>query len=682
MSWMSAAEIAAAKLPCLPQTKQGVIAIALREGWATRRDRRGRPLHRERAGRGGGREWHVGVLPGPAQLELAKRAAAAGRLAGAPVEALLKPAAEATPALAPTRPSEAEEAAWEAFLRLPAKTRGEAQRRLQVLAEVAIFTPTLGRDGAVRHVAATSEPRIAPSTIWTWIERTRGLAAHMRITALADRPKGRPARAPIDARAFDLFKSDWLRTSQPTYQQSFRAVQAVAAKQGWPVPALKTMVRRLHEEVPARTILLARLGPKALAASFPHQTRDRTAFKAMEHVCADGHKWDFWVTHPTTGKPVRPISIVWQDLYSNKILSIRHGVGEGAHLVQLALHDMVRDHGAPDHAWLDNGRGFAAKGITGGASHRHRFKPKADDPEGLLVQLGVEVHWSTVAHGQAKPIERAFGDFARDISRHSAFEGAYTGNRPDRKPEGASPAKAVDWETFERIVAEGVAAHNARAGRRTAVCGGTLSFDAAFEASFATRLAAIPTAAQLRAMLLAAEPVTVRRPDGSVFLAGNRYWAEPLACRMGEKVVLRADPDALWEPVSVHALDGAWICDAECVEATGFADQAAARRHAQAKRALIKATKAHLEATRPHAPSEVAAIVLADPLDLPEPPKPAARRLATGLAAAAPRPAAVAEHDALLDFYAAHTERASRAHLRLVSDLPAGSLPPGDPAAG
>ena len=40
-------------------------------------------------------------------------------------------------------------------------------------------------------------------------------------------------------------------------------------------------------------------------------------------------------------------------------------------------------------------------------------KVKADDPLGIFPMLGVKVHWTSVhngrGHGQAKPIERAFG---------------------------------------------------------------------------------------------------------------------------------------------------------------------------------------------------------------------------------------------------------------------------------
>lgn len=67
-SWLTAQEIADAKLAGLPATKRGVQMLAEREGWAHRRDRTGKPLWRERTGRGGGKEWHVSLLPTASQL--------------------------------------------------------------------------------------------------------------------------------------------------------------------------------------------------------------------------------------------------------------------------------------------------------------------------------------------------------------------------------------------------------------------------------------------------------------------------------------------------------------------------------------------------------------------------------------------------------------------------------------
>ena len=224
----------------------------------------------------------------------------------------------------------------------------------------------------------------------------------------------------------------------------------------------------------------------------------------------------------------------------------------------------------------------------------------------------------------------------------------------------------MSWETFELIVAEGIAAHNARKGRRTAACGGVASFDDVFAASMEERAWLIrkPSPRQLAALLLQAEPVSVDRRDGSVRLAGNRYAAPELLAFGGKKVVLRVDPDALWEAASAWTMAGEFICTVGCIEKTGFADSQAARDHAAKKRAFMKAAKLALELNRPHAPNEVAALIMADAADAadapPPPPRQKVQQLMAGLAMAPAFAPAEDEFDDLLAEATRASERLGR----------------------
>ncbi len=179
--------------------------------------------------------------------------------------------------------------------------------------------------------------------------------------------------------------------------------------------------------------------------------------------------------------------------------------------MRLAFGDVVENYGIPDHCWLDNGRDFASHWITGGTPNRYRFKVRDDTPDGLMPQLGVQVHWTKPYSGQSKPIERAFRDFAGDIAKHPAFAGAYVGHKPTAKPENYG-AKAVDIETFLRVTGEGIAEHNARTGRRSHVAQ-LRSFDQAFAASYAQSPIRVAAEWQRRLWLLAAEAITISRAE-------------------------------------------------------------------------------------------------------------------------------------------------------------------------
>ena len=160
---------------------------------------------------------------------------------------------------------------------------------------------------------------------------------------------------------------------------------------------------------------------------------------------------------------------------------------------------------------LDNGRAFASKKITGQSRTRFRFKIREEDPEGLLTALGCNLHWTQPYSGQSKPIERAWKDITEEISRHPFCSGAYTGNKPDAKPENYGN-RAIPLADMQRHVAEQIAIHNARTGRKAAACAGR-SFDETFAASLAdpANIVTRATAAQRALWLLASEVIRAQR---------------------------------------------------------------------------------------------------------------------------------------------------------------------------
>src|SRR5690606_9617280 len=132
---------------------------------------------------------------------------------------------------------------------------------------------------------------------------------------------------------------------------------------------------------------LKREGEEALRRSVPSQRRTLDGLRALELVNIDGHKFDVFVTPQGGGKPIRPIMVAIQDVYSRKVLAWRIGGEESAVQTRLAFADLFRDVGIPRAVLMDNGRAFASKWITGGAKNRFRFKIRPEEPTGLLTGL-------------------------------------------------------------------------------------------------------------------------------------------------------------------------------------------------------------------------------------------------------------------------------------------------------
>jgi hypothetical protein len=443
-----------------------------------------------------------------------------------------------------------------------------------------------------------------PNTIRNWVKLVNGVNKSDWVTVLADQHTGRTAFAEITPEAWEVFKADYLRPAQPTFSACYDRLKRTAAKEGWTIPCCKTLENKMRRDVPANVITLLRQGTDALERTYPAQKRDRTVFHALEAVNGDGYQ--FWPFVDFGDEVIaKPTAWVWQDILSSKILSYRVDVSENTEVIRLATGDMIEKYGIPKHWYLDNTRAAANKTMTGGVKNRYRFTVKPEDPTGIIPMLGGEVHWATPGHGQSKPIERAFGigGLSEYVDKHPAFHGRGT------------KAKPVPLAEFEAILAEEVAAFNARTGRRGTVVMGR-SFDAVFNESYSRSVITKATPQQRRLWLLACENVTVNRLDASItmqFYNGpqgqNRYWNEALSRYASRKVTVRFDPANLQGDVHCYTLSGDYICAAQCTIAAGFNDADAAREHIRQRNKHKKAVKEQAQALKKMSALEAAQLL-------------------------------------------------------------------------
>ncbi|BCW89992.1 hypothetical protein sos41_31600 [Alphaproteobacteria bacterium SO-S41] len=591
--WYTSAELAALSLPGLPGTKRNINHLAAREGWALMRNAAGEALCRPRAGRGGGVEFHVTLLPEAAQ-------------------AFLKPAA--APSTVPDSPAEA----WAAFDRLPAKKKDAAKAKLAILQQVETLAPLIGRTAAV--AAAADEAKVSRASVYEWFKAVSSVERANRLPYLAPRHQGGQSRVEVDNAVVELYKSFWLQGSQPSAEKCWRSTARLATAQGITMPPLAVLRRRVKRDVPPAVEILYREGPDALKAAYPHQTRDRSGFFATEAMCSDTHNWDVMVEWPD-GTFGRPAMVGISDLYSGKLLAWRIGRSENSEALRITFVDAFRAFGVPQHLWIDNGAAYASKQLTGGQKSRYRFTIREEDPQGMLTMLGVQAHFTQVYAGQSKPIERAWRDMAHDLAKDVAFAGAYLGHNTVSKPHDYG-SHAVPLDTFIDVITREIAEWNARPKRKSQVCAGVRSFDEAFtqsyEAAAGRGLITRATEEQLRLCLLSSKPLTCAQDDGAVTLLHNRYHDEALLRFRGQTVQVRFDPEDLHGEIFVYDMAGAFVTTAACILKAGFADVEAGRRHGRARRDFIKATKQLAKAERRYNAEELAAMRAA--LDTPSAP--------------------------------------------------------------
>ncbi len=601
--WLSARELAG--MPGLLITRRRVTEMAKREGWKKQK----------RPGRGGGWEYYLSTLPEDTQKHISDAAMAS-------IKAMF-PAPDLPPLSPPARKKHVvtqreRESLWNTFARKNIDQQKRARRALTAVQMLCRMYEQADADRAAGNAYQTrAQMQIAVAYHWgvskqsvvAWWRKARDYDRADWLAVLAPKQGGGALPAEIQPEAWDYFKADYLRLEAPALAACYERLTRIASDRGWDVPSEKTFERRVKKTLSKSVLVLARQGNEAVQRLYPHQERDRSVFHALEAVNADGHKFDVFVRWPD-GEIGRPLMCAWQDIYSGKMLAYRVDKTENSDSIRLSFGDMVETFGIPSEAFLDNGRGFASKWMTGGTPTRYRFKVKEEEPSGIMTTLGVKIHWCTPYHGQAKPIERAFRDLCEYVAKHPALAGAYTGNNPTAKPENYG-SKAIDIDVFIEVLETEIAAHNARTGRTGGLTNGR-SFDVVFSESYENSVIKKATEEQRRLWLLAAESVSVRKQDGTIhmrFEKRNRYWSEELEEHIGQKVIVRFDPQYLHDPVHVYTLDNRFICTAICLEAEGFADTEAAREHGKNRKRFVRAAKEQLLAERRMTALEAAAML-------------------------------------------------------------------------
>ncbi|WP_273758420.1 transposase domain-containing protein [Bartonella sp. AU55XJBT] len=581
--WFSIAELAEAALPGLPKTKIGLNNLALKK-W-----RLNTQLFRQTLGKTKPVwEYHISLLPEGAQAALLVRF-------GVGVDVKQTQGEQKT-------------SIWVRYEGLSKAHKRRCEERLKALC----FWEDLLHGGMGVHDAASLSAvqfGVSRMSLFNWRQMVEGYERCDWLAALAPCYGEETVSqfAPCHEGAWEVLCSDYLRSSRPAFSACYRRMVSVAQEKGWaPIPSERALRRRFKAQVSKAVVVLAREGEETAKKLYPAQRRDRSSLHALQAVNMDGHKLDVFVNVPWTEKPVRLYLIAIQDLYSGKILSWRLSDAETWEIVRLVIGDMVEAYGIPERMTLDNGRAFTSKWISGGVQNRFRFKIKADEPQGLLTSLGIQLQWTTPYSGQSKPIERAWRDLAEAISKHPFCAGAYTGNKPDAKPEDYGK-RAIGFEEFKAHVGAQICAHNAQAGRKAVNCAGR-SFDETFTESLQAEGTIVrqASAAQRALWLLTSEALRAQKGTGEIHFYGNRYWARALNEHAGKKVIVRFDPDNLHQDLRVYDLNNRLLCLAPCLCDVGFYDQHAARLNGRLRKEYVKAVKAEKQLAAKLAPDHLA----------------------------------------------------------------------------
>jgi len=504
---------------------------------------------------------------------------------------------------------------WDSFQAKSTKSKERSEKNYRLLLQVMALHEMAGHKLKDAFAMVAEANGVSYNTMRRWYYGKPGkpgvkdFERRDWLAVLADERHGRSRTVECDPQAWDWLCAHYLSRKQPSFADSCRRLQETAKAHGWTIPSEKTLKRRMDSDIAPQTVVFRREGPEALRRLYPTQKRDKRCFAAGEAVNGDGLKFDRLYVQFPDGEVVHgPVGWFWQDLYSGKLLAYRAGKTENMDIFRLSMWDLTALT-LPSFAWIDNTRVAACKAMTGQNPHRNRFKATEKDPVGVLIQLGIDVHFTDPDHAVSnpgvKPIERAFGigGLHEAVATHPRF-----------KDRGYNTATAIPFEEFSAVLADEVRRFNAREGRRGGVCNGR-SVDVVFAEGFKKAIVRKPNDIQRRLLLLLPEVVRANKESGQLGLkAGqgpegrNCYWNEALVRYRGKNLVAYFDPENLSNDVHVYDLDGKYLCDAQHYPSVAFNDTEAAREWNKNKRRKLKAQRIAAKAEQRMSDIEAAAL--------------------------------------------------------------------------
>ena len=526
-------------------TMRSVFLRADREHWKAR----------ERAGRGGGKEWLVSSMPEETRLAIRtaeEKQALAACSAAAPL-----------PVLSPATTT----AIMDDKRRYKALAKADLVRQYLTWQRKFGATTTQKQEFILAYTGGVWPKLLQElgSVSWKTLERWKLEQDRAgSVLALADkRGVTHKGKTLLSERHRIVILGHVLNPNAPNVSQCVREVQKKFQAEGIFVPSEPT-IRRFVTTYTAECYdewTLWREGKKAwndkCAISL---LRDWNLVGVGDVVIADGHTLNFETLNPETGKATRMTLLLFFDGASNHPLGWEIMPSENTECISAAFRRTCLVLGKfPRVVYLDNGRAFRAK----------FFKGCPDFEQagflGLYKDLGCEVIHAWPYHGQSKPVERFFGTMHDLEVWMPSYTGYDIAHKPARMKRGEElhnklysklGGRPLTLEETHTQVARWFVEYANRPQFRTHLHGRTPA-----EVFQEGRGAGLTLADQQRLTLLMLQKEIRTITKDGFRLNGRLFWHEALASRR-HPVLVRYDDQLSPHEALVYTLDGNFLCTA------------------------------------------------------------------------------------------------------------------------
>ncbi|NLO92523.1 MAG: transposase [Elusimicrobia bacterium] len=233
----------------------------------------------------------------------------------------------------------------------------------------------------------------------------------------------------LDPLERDIFMGQLLAPQKININAAYTfTVQHLAERQ--PVRKSLMTFRRYAEHFKAHHFdkwIALREGEKALKDKVEHYvTRNPELLEVGQVFVSDGHRLNFHIINPATGKPCRATLVAYLDWKSYYPAGYEIMLEENTQCIASAFRNSVLNLGKlPQVVYQDNGRAYRAKYFQG--------QPDFEESGlyGLFGRLGVVMKFARPYNARAKVIEGWFGHFNDTFER---LQPSYTGASIADKP--------------------------------------------------------------------------------------------------------------------------------------------------------------------------------------------------------------------------------------------------------
>ncbi|MBI5205093.1 MAG: Mu transposase C-terminal domain-containing protein [Nitrospirae bacterium] len=213
-----------------------------------------------------------------------------------------------------------------------------------------------------------------------------------------------------------IFLGCLLSANKVSIGEATRLTKFILKSRGIPTAKSDMTFRRYAEDFMAKKYdvwVLMREGQKALKDKVePYIKRDPSLLNVGDALVADGHRLNFQIINPYTGKPCRATLVAYIDWKSFDLAGYEIMVEENTQCIASALRNSIIALGKkPVVSYQDNGKAFRSRFFTGSVNLEEAGF------NGLFGRLGIIPLFAMPYNARAKVIERWFKEFSNTFER-------------------------------------------------------------------------------------------------------------------------------------------------------------------------------------------------------------------------------------------------------------------------